>query len=81
MYNSVVEHGEDGWCSVGVGGEDDVDEVPEGTGIFLEDLEERGLDEDTSIPVIAVRLWVEGYDGRDAEYFWKSRMDYSRCPL
>jgi hypothetical protein len=75
MYNAKVEHHADGWSSQGVGGEDDVDEVPEGTKIFFEEMDQFGNADDNGVPVIYVRLWVEGFDGKDADYFWKSRID------
>ena len=53
--------------------QDDVDEVPEHTKIFFERFEEWGSR--TGVPVVAVDFWVEGYDGKDAKYFWKSRID------
>jgi hypothetical protein len=79
MYNSVIERGEDGSCVESIGGENDVDEVPKDTRIFFERLEEWGSD--TDIPVVAVDFWVEGYDGKDAKYFWKSRIDDKNYPL
>ncbi|CAN9226838.1 unnamed protein product [Alternaria alternata] len=75
MYNASFERGEDGWCSIGVGCEDDVDEVPEGTKIFFEHFFEHGPDQDTGVPVVSIEFWVEGWMGNSAEYFWKSRGD------
>jgi hypothetical protein len=73
MYNVMIERGEDGYCVESIGTEDDVDEVPEHTKIFFERFEEWGSR--TGVPVVAVDFWVEGYDGKDAKYFWKSRID------
>ena len=75
MYNASFQRGEDGWCSIGVGCEDDVDEVPEGTKIFFEHFFEHGPDQDTGVPVVSIEFWVEGWMGNSAEYFWKSRGD------
>ena len=75
MYNASFQRGKDGWCSIGVGCEDDVDEVPEGTKIFFEHFFEHGPDQDTGVPVVSIEFWVEGWMGNSAEYFWKSRGD------
>jgi hypothetical protein len=73
MYNSVFERQDDGYCALSIGADGDVNEVLEGTRIFFEQFVEWGPEQDNDILVLAVNLWVEGYQGESAEHFWKSR--------
>ncbi|KAI4704704.1 hypothetical protein J4E89_009581 [Alternaria sp. Ai002NY15] len=56
-------------------GSDNTSHVPEGVKIFLESVEQYGSYDGACAPVVYVNLWVEGYEDKDAEYFWKSRVN------
>jgi hypothetical protein len=75
MYNAgPVKDLGGGWCSKSIGVDDDIIEVPEGVNIFFDLMEQFGNQDKACAPVVYMRLWVEGADGKDADYFWKSRV-------
>lgn len=79
MYNAgPVEDIGGSWCSRAIGGNDDLIYVPEDVKIFFESMEQYGSYDGACAPVVYVNLWVEGWQGKDAGYIWKSRVDSRR---